>query len=392
MTTGSARRFFRSRRHPDTVGYATVMTRFTALALAGLPALALAGCATAGPHAVRQAHYLYNQALVQTQDEQLLLNLVRLKYRDTPYFLEVTSLSAQYELSGSAALGVTARERGRDEAAAGAGVAISERPTVTYAPLQGAEFVTQLLSPISLETVMLLPQNGWSIERVLRTTVQSLNGVPNAPSASGPTPASEPPFRRFQDLARRLRHLQVAGELSLVYDVEGGGDEGAERATYTLRFEPGADPADVRAIREALHLPGDGSPGEHTFTARPHQRAGQGELSLATRSLLGVLYYLSQGVDVPPSDVEAGRVTRTLTPSGEPFDWSQVTRDLFRVRVADQAPDGAFVRVRYRDHWFFIPDDDLESKTTFGLLSQLFSLQAGGAHALAPTLTLGLGN
>ncbi len=368
------------------------MARATAFALLALPAIVLSGCATAGPHAVRQAHYLYNQALVQTADEQLLLNLVRLKYRDTPYFLEVTSLSAQYELSGSASLGVTVADDAGDSAAAGAGVAISERPTVTYAPLQGAEFVTQLLSPISLETVMLLPQNGWSIERVLRTTVQSLNGVPNAPSASGPTPSFEPRFRRFQDVARRLRRLQVAGEVSLVYDVAADGEQGAERPRYTLRFEPGADPDDVRAIREALQLPGDGSPGEHFFTARPHPRAGAGQLSLATRSLLGVLYYLSQGVDVPAADVEAGRVTRTLTPAGEVFDWGQVTRNLFRVRVADEEPAGAFVRVRYRGHWFYVPDDDLESKTTFGLLTQLFSLQAGGAHGLAPTLTLGLGN
>ncbi len=367
------------------------MARSTPLSLFAVAALALSGCATAGPHAVRQAHSLYNQALVETQDEQLLLNLVRLRYRDTPYFLEVTSLSAQYELAGSASLGATARSGDHDEAGAGVGVAIAERPTVTYLPLQGDEFVTQLLSPISLETVMLLPQNGWSIERVLRTTVQRLNDVPNAPSASGPTPANAPDFRRFQDLAHRFRRLQVAGEVSLVYDVAADQQGGEERPAYTVRFEPGANPDDVREIRRLLGLPGGAAPGEHSLTARPRGRVGEGQLSLATRSLLGVLYYLSQGVDVPAADVEAGRVTRTLTPSGEVFDWSQVTRDLFRVRVADELPPGAWVRVRYRNHWFYIPDDDLESKTTFGLLTQLFSLQAGGAHGLAPTLTLGIG-
>ncbi len=369
------------------------MARPTALALSVLATAALlSGCATAGPHAVRQAHYLYNQALVQTQDEQLLLNLVRLKYRDTPYFLEVTSLSAQYELGGSASLGVTVSNGDSDAAAAGAGVVLSERPTVTYAPLQGEEFVTQLLSPISLETVMLLPQNGWSIERVMRTTVQRLNGVPNAPSASGPTPTYEPHFRRFQELARRFRHLQVAGEVSVLYDTQAGGEGGDRHPSYTLRFEPGANPEDVREIRRLLQLPGDGSPGEHRLTVHPHERAGKGQLAVVTRSLLGVLYYLSQGVEVPAADLDAGRVTRTLTPSGESFDWNLVTHDLFRVRVADQAPAGAWIRVRYRGHWFYISDDDLESKTTFGLLTQLFSLQAGGSHGIAPTLTLGLGN
>jgi hypothetical protein len=36
-----------------------------------------------------------NSAFQQTNDEQLLLNLVRLRYRDTPAFLEVSSISSQ---------------------------------------------------------------------------------------------------------------------------------------------------------------------------------------------------------------------------------------------------------------------------------------------------------
>ncbi len=50
-----------------------------------LPFLAL-GCGTLGPSAIKGERINYNSAIQRSNDEQLLLNLVRLKYRDTPSF------------------------------------------------------------------------------------------------------------------------------------------------------------------------------------------------------------------------------------------------------------------------------------------------------------------
>jgi len=47
--------------------------------------------------------------------------------------------------------------------------------------------------------------------------------------------------------------------------------------------------------------------------------------------------------------------------------------------------------VRYRGTWFYIDDADLNSKSTFGLLSYLFYLQAGDIKTFTPALTLPLG-
>ena len=49
------------------------------------------------------------------------------------------------------------------------------------------------------------------------------------------------------------------------------------------------------------------------------------------------------------------------------------------------------MRVRYRDTWFYIDDADLNSKATFGLLEQLFNLQAGEVATTGPVLTLPVG-
>ena len=60
------------------------------------------------------------------------------------------------------------------ETAVGGFLAYTEEPTVIYTPLQGEQFVTQLLSPMDLKVIQLLANSGWSIDRVLRTCVQSM--------------------------------------------------------------------------------------------------------------------------------------------------------------------------------------------------------------------------
>ena len=69
---------------------------------------------------------------------------------------------------------------------------------------------------------------------------------------------------------------------------------------------------------------------------------------------------------------------------GSRFDWNDMTDDLFRVRSSEEEPDNSFVKVFYRDAWFYIDDSDLSSKATFSLLEQLFQLRAGEAAGRFP--------
>ena len=166
-----------------------VSTMLAALVLS----LIVGGCTNLGPRALRAGRNDYNVAIQQTNDEQLLLNLVRLRYRDTPLFLEVSSVTTQFAFSAGATGSATIRS-GPDQGGLGASLAYAEEPTVAYTPLQGEDFVERFLAPISLDTILLLYHSGWSFDRVLRVAVQHLNGLENASSASGPTPARHPIF------------------------------------------------------------------------------------------------------------------------------------------------------------------------------------------------------
>ena len=61
--------------------------------------LAMSGCAQLGPNLVKAGRNDYNKILGQTEEEETLLNLVRLRYVDNPVMLDVSSVSSQSSTS-----------------------------------------------------------------------------------------------------------------------------------------------------------------------------------------------------------------------------------------------------------------------------------------------------
>ena len=58
--------------------------------------VAASGCAQLGPDLIEAGRNDYNKVLAQTNDEELLLNLARLRYADNPMFMAVTSVRGLY--------------------------------------------------------------------------------------------------------------------------------------------------------------------------------------------------------------------------------------------------------------------------------------------------------
>lgn len=357
--------------------------------LATLPLLLLgtACFSNFGPGTVPAARFDYNQRISQSWNEQLLLNLVRLRYRDTPYFLEVGTILAQYQLVRHASAAASIGVGGGEGSSVGPnfGADFAESPTITYQPLQGEEFVRRLLEPVPGETLMLLAGSGWSVERLLLCCVNGLNGIANVPSAAGPTPTIARVDPRFRTAARLLRRLQSSGQLLPVRG-PGGRAEGRVRIASADSELPDRQTFDSLAALLGLD-PAARELDVTTDDGVPHPA----ELRLRLRSLLGAMFYLSQAVDVPESDARAGLVTASQMPDSTPASWAELMGGIFRVKTSEARPESSFTAVRYRGHWFYIDDTDLESKTTFGLLLNLFSLQSAQSRAASPLLTVPAG-
>ena len=60
----------------------------------------MAGCQTIGPGTVKRDRVDYADAIAGSWREQMLLNIVKLRYFDAPVFLEVASVISSYTLQG----------------------------------------------------------------------------------------------------------------------------------------------------------------------------------------------------------------------------------------------------------------------------------------------------
>ena len=75
--------------------------------------LAVAGCQNLGPTTVRASMPAYNAAILETGDQMLMLNFVRIRYSESPYFMEVTNVFTSPSFTASAQAGVLAALSGQ---------------------------------------------------------------------------------------------------------------------------------------------------------------------------------------------------------------------------------------------------------------------------------------
>ncbi len=361
------------------------------LALLLISSLLAGGCATGiGPRLIRDEHLDYNSRIAQSLDEQLLLNLVRMRYLDTPLFLEMGNVVVQYSIEGRANAGtdpVIGGPRATERAPIGAGITYGERPTITYSPLQGEQFARRLLAPIPAETIVLLSQSGWPIDLLLMVCVQRINGVENAIESSSLAPSDRPRYELFEDVARRLRQFQRIGELSISLELQDKGQLPLIRLFPRQVTNVAAVP-DALFIREALKM--DIERRDFQLRNGGHNQSPD-ELAIDARSLSAVMGFLAKGVEVPEKDVQAGIVPMLRGPEGEPVQLLEPALRYFHVRHSETMPRQAGVRIRHRGHWFYIPDDDVPSRVAFALLHTLFSLQTASGNGRQPLLTIPTG-
>jgi len=345
------------------------------------------GCFNIGPHAMQHEWLKYNNVISNIEDQQNLLNLVKLRYNDSPKMLAVTNINSQLLLG--------TEDSGFDytaiEGSGGLGDIFNftlfpkyeDKPTITYQPLQGEKFVKSMLEQISLDVLLLLNNSGWSVERIFRLCVQDINGIRNAPGASGPTPDYAPEYKEFLTVAKLMRTLQKSNLSNVEYELV----DGKSTLAFSLAKEA-LELSETHKLVEMLRL----TPGRTEYPIRMNDVDHNPNLiRLRTRSVMGILYLLSQSVEVPQEDVEKGKLTTTKYADGRPFYWSNLFSSLFQIKSSSDKPSDAFVSIKYRGSWFYIDDTDVESKRTYALFSQIFAIQAGKIEVERPTLTLPIG-
>jgi hypothetical protein len=347
------------------------------VSLAMLGTAFLVGCKSIGPGTVARDRSDYSSSISESWKRQTLLNIVKLRYLDPPIFVDVGQIVAGYTWETAVSAGATFPESAGNVASIGGSARFTDRPTITYVPLTGNQFVKALMTPLPPESVFFMIQSGWPADGVLMAAAASVNGLKNQETGIAGVAPPDPNFLRALEL---LRNIQRSGAVSLRVKQD---DQKQHTSILTFRAKdiPEATLAEIRELRQLLRLDPDATEFTLVFGGTA---AHEKELAVLTRSLLHIMMTMAAQVEVPAEEIAEGRATPGLPPSEE----ASLGHRLVRIHSSKGKPADASVAVTYRDHWFWIDDRDLRSKRAFAFMLMLFTLADTGQKESLPLITI----
>ena len=345
-----------------------------------LSVLALTGCSHFGGEKLMEDRFNFNEAIGDSWKDQMLLNLVKLRYGDTPVFLGVQSVIAQHNVRGSMNMGGSWNQGPSPWAGAlGGSAEYSNSPTVTYSPMQGKVFGKSMLTPIPPVNIINLIQSGYNVGPVLRLSVKSINGLRNITEADS---VANPADARFYQLLDVMAELQHENYLA-IKEVK---DEKGHTTLLRLREPQNERMRDkLYEFRNLLGL--DPTVREYTIIfglATENSR----QIAILSRSILDVLTTLSDYIEVPPQHIAENRASKSklATQVG-----GHQVEPLMRIHSAEGKPSDAFSAVPYRGNWYWVDDRDFRSKFLFSFLMIVMQLVDTGEAPNSPSLVLPAG-
>jgi hypothetical protein len=448
--------------------HATAGARPPALGILAMAVVCMAAAGCMGSWAMRGTRIGYNKSVSHTASQEMLLNIVRMRYGESPTFLDMPSVVSQSEASMVGAGAQDSATQGLVEGVFN----LRDRPTITYSPRSGDDMAASMIKALKAEAILDVSP-GVDTRMFLLAFVDSINGVRNSPLATSPASRildSNDEYRYAIDLFMGLqnrgavkmrvaeldekphgsplsaRHLVAtdmlaAAENGYVFQMSGDDAVLLERSRFlAMAINPDAvDAADVQELTRIFRLqPGrtvyrvksqeddevdlnaepspddqpmvleevvtpavDGDAAGAELLPAPEPTIteaipdvtpsasgpdGRDVLSINVRSGYQVLAFLSKGVEVPESHVRRGSAPMYKTLDGRPFNGHQLTKGLFHVCVQKHKPLWSDTAVYYRGHWFYIPEDDVQSRVTLNYVKLVIDIRSEAGQT--PVLTL----
>jgi len=337
------------------------------------------GCSVIGPQSIANGRAAYNQVINQTEDQQLLMAIVRNRYGETISMLAVTNVTAniRFAAGAGAEFGVERRENYETNLTPLSGeIAYEESPTISYAPIEGEEQFDRLMSPVPLSVLVIFARSVKSSRLPFLTMTKSINDLRNPNFIRSPLSKADPRFRRLIDL---MMDLNETGHLEWVRDPR-------ENVEFSLIIR-NPQPQRTQEIHELLKLLGQP---QSTIGSKPiilpiyHaiEEPESGGIAMNTSSINDLIEILSASIDVSEEHRKSGLAIEYPAPG--------LAGQEVRIQRAGHRPANASVAVRYRQSWFYIDETDQSTKLMFRVLRTLWQDRIASAAQLqpAPVLTI----
>jgi hypothetical protein len=360
----------RSNRHSASLAQKLL----TSCALACL----LAGCTVVGPTAIRSGRLAYNEAISETNSQQLLMAIIRNRYEEHIGLLAVASVTANVSVKTSSTIQLGFGDL--DDYAGNlvpfsAGSVYEENPTISYIPVAGQKYTLQLMSPVPIEILARFAGTMTNPAPVYTVLVANINDLHNPDFLI--SPAQPDP-----DFSRVVSHLAILTQAQCLHWIQDPQHHG-----YSIVIDNYAPThtARVTELLELLGLPAaqDGTDQLILPVSLALHGSDNGGIGIITRSVFDLMEILSASIEVPEHEMHSG-ITAMYPPTG-------LAGNALRIHHAKEKPEHAYVRVKHRDYWFYIDEADQPTKKFFRLLSTLWSTtiaESTTKGVAAPVLTV----
>jgi len=269
----------------------------------------------------------FNSIIQQSQNEQMLLNLVRMRFRDAPLFLQAGSLTASYENTVSGGAQATAQQGDQSLVGVTGTYTYSSKPTITYTPVEGELYQQQLMKEIPSQNFGLLYRTGWPVQKLCDLLVESVTTSSGEVLSARPKSPTHPKFTQF---VKTLVAAEAVGSLSFEKRADGGINLKVEDETISLE-------------------------------------------NFQLRSLFSAMFDAAASIEVPEPQ-------RSWTTAPSPDE-------TINVHVSAKPPTDTILAIKYCGWYYSIASDDICSKDTLALFVQVYRIQSGSPSP-GPVLTI----
>lgn len=353
--------------------------RFCSLTGLCLFLLAVTGCSAVGPRSITMGRLDYNEAINKTEDEQLLLSIVKGRYGETFSLLSVSGVAAnvRFTTNASAQFGIgPERDYLGNLVPLSGGFAYEENPTITYSPVRGEQYLRQLLSPLPLNLFVLIVRSRTNPAATFSLLANRINDMRNPDFLDGPNVEADPRFERFVELAEEL---DQAGVIQLVEDPRKDVPFDILITSYAPNYS-----AKVHEYLSLLGLPVPKD--ESKDIVLPFYFAVKGKdldgIAISTRSTFDLIEILRASIEVPQEHTSKGLAIN--------YPKLGLAGKNLRIRTSKDKPMHAAVAVRHRGYWFYIHETDMRTKLYYVMIRTLWSVSIAAAsdQKAAPVLTI----
>ncbi|NHO42948.1 hypothetical protein GOB83_12310 [Acetobacter fabarum] len=331
------------------------------------------GCYSIGSYKLGKDQDQYASSMIEASKRQTLSNLVRLRYADTPGFLDTTQLISGYQLQRSGFLGVASdtfpiRPNG------GIAAQLQESPTFTFQPVTGDAYAHNFLRPLPPASLLPLAMGGLPIDVLLRLSVQSIdlfsNNRPFSRNAGDIDAEVDAHSAAFFSLLHDLRLLQAAGLLNIqLQQASGTNGKEIENSRVFMSISSTTDP-NLAAIAEKTKKQLNFSPkSERMEVVYGVGAPSPGQIKMLTRSMLSILGQIAYQIQIPDDEVSSGNTRKSVDVAG-----NNGAKPLMNVHSGHKQPDNAFVSILYDHYYYWIDRGDFESKLAFTITQMLLEL------------------